>query len=77
MQEFFDGWAAATPLGDLGRPEQTAGVAVFLASELSSYMTGHAVVSDGGILHSTGRPGVVVSGDSGADPSRDEASDPR
>jgi NAD(P)-dependent dehydrogenase (short-subunit alcohol dehydrogenase family) len=45
-----------TPLGRLGEPDETAGVAVFLASRLSSYMTGHCVVSDGGILHTTARP---------------------
>ena len=56
VREFFAKSAAATPLGDLGHPEQTAGVALFLASDLSSYMTGNAVVSDGGILHTTARP---------------------
>jgi len=56
VREFFAKSAAATPLGDLGAPEQTAGAALFLASELSSYMTGNSVVSDGGILHTTARP---------------------
>jgi NAD(P)-dependent dehydrogenase (short-subunit alcohol dehydrogenase family) len=56
IQEFFTHAATVTPLGRLGEPEETAGVAVFLASRLSSYMTGHAVVSDGGILHTTARP---------------------
>jgi enoyl-[acyl-carrier-protein] reductase (NADH) len=37
---------------------ETGGVAVFLASKLSAYMTGHAVVSDGGITHTTSRPPV-------------------
>ena len=56
VREFFARSAAVTPLGDLGEPAQTAGVALFLASELSSYMTGSSVVSDGGILHTTARP---------------------
>lgn len=56
VREFFAKSAAATPLGDLGHPEQTAGVALFLASELSSYLTGNSVISDGGILHTTARP---------------------
>ncbi|WP_296606575.1 SDR family oxidoreductase, partial [Nocardioides sp.] len=56
VREFFARSAAATPLGDLGEPDQTAGVALFLASDLSSYMTGHSVISDGGILHTTARP---------------------
>jgi NAD(P)-dependent dehydrogenase (short-subunit alcohol dehydrogenase family) len=56
VREFFTHAASVTPLGDLGEPEQTAGAALFLASELSSYVTGHQVVSDGGILHTTARP---------------------
>ncbi len=56
VREFFARSAAVTPLGDLGEPEQTAGVALFLASDLSSYMTGTSVVSDGGILQTTARP---------------------
>lgn len=56
VREFFTKAAAATPLGDLGEPDQTAGVALFLASDLSSYMTGNSVISDGGILHTTARP---------------------
>lgn len=56
VREFFARSAAVTPLGDLGDPEQTAGAALFLASDLSAYMTGNSVVSDGGILHTTARP---------------------
>ncbi|KAB2341545.1 SDR family NAD(P)-dependent oxidoreductase [Actinomadura rudentiformis] len=56
VREFFTTAESVTPLGHLGEPEETAGVALFLASDLSSYMTGHAVVSDGGILHTTARP---------------------
>jgi NAD(P)-dependent dehydrogenase (short-subunit alcohol dehydrogenase family) len=36
------------PLGKLARPEQMAEVALYMASEASSYMTGHAMVVDGG-----------------------------
>lgn len=57
-REFFAKAATATPLGRLGEPGETAGVALFLASALSSYMTGHAVVSDGGVLHTTARPAL-------------------
>lgn len=56
IREFFAAAEAVTPLGRLGEAEETAGVALFLASDLSSYMTGHAVASDGGILHTTARP---------------------
>ena len=37
------------PLQRLGRPEEVAGVVVFLASEQSSYMTGTCVTVDGGV----------------------------
>ena len=36
------------PLGDMAKPEQIAGGALFLASQLSSFMTGHVMVMDGG-----------------------------
>ena len=31
---------------------------MFLASNLSSYVTGHGVFSDGGVVHTTARPAV-------------------
>ncbi|MCH9670826.1 MAG: SDR family oxidoreductase [Gammaproteobacteria bacterium] len=39
-----------TPLGRPGRPEDIAGPAVFLASDLSAYVTGSIVMADGGYL---------------------------
>lgn len=43
------GLAAQTPLGRIGRPEETAAVALFLASDESSFMTGSEVFVDGGM----------------------------
>lgn len=37
-----------TPLGRTGRPEDIVGPAVFLASDLSAYVTGAIVMADGG-----------------------------
>ncbi len=43
---------ARTPLGRWGRPEDIAGVALFLASDLAGFVTGETIVADGG--YSTG-----------------------
>ena len=47
---------ATAPLGRIGAVGETAGVAVFLASALSSFVTGQEIVSDGGVHHTTSRP---------------------
>jgi len=36
------------PLGRMGLPEDIANLAVFLASDKSSFITGQCIVSDGG-----------------------------
>lgn len=41
-------WSAWAPVGRLGWPEDQARVALFLASDLSSFVTGHNVPVDGG-----------------------------
>lgn len=42
--------ASRTPLGRAGRPEEIAAVAVFLASDEASYLTGQTIYPDGGRL---------------------------
>ena len=39
---------AGTPLGRIGEPDEIAGAAVFLASGAGAFMTGQAIVIDGG-----------------------------
>lgn len=40
----------AIPMGRLGRPEEVAGVVVFLASEAANYITGQTIAVDGGMV---------------------------
>jgi 3-oxoacyl-[acyl-carrier protein] reductase len=41
-------WAGRQPIGRLGQPREIAQAALFLASERSSFVIGHALVIDGG-----------------------------
>lgn len=43
-------WIGGTPMQRMGSPEEVASVALFLASEASSLMTGSIVLADGGYV---------------------------
>ncbi|WP_243403908.1 SDR family NAD(P)-dependent oxidoreductase [Thermus thermophilus] len=48
IPEWREAWLALTPLNRLGTPEEVAAVALFLASEAASYVTGAVYLVDGG-----------------------------
>lgn len=49
-------WDAAIPMGRPGTADEMAQVACFLLSDQASYVTGHAMVADGGLTAHTGTP---------------------
>jgi NAD(P)-dependent dehydrogenase (short-subunit alcohol dehydrogenase family) len=49
-EDHDDLWPSWAPVGRLGWPEDQARVALFLASDLSGYITGHNIPVDGGTL---------------------------
>ena len=48
FEDHEDLWPSWAPVGRLGWPEDQARVALFLASDLSGYVTGHNIPVDGG-----------------------------
>ena len=47
----FDGWICGrTPAGRWGQPEELKGVAVFLASDASTFVNGQLIMVDGGLM---------------------------
>ena len=50
------------PLGRIGRPEEVANAIAFLASDWASFITGTALLVDGGMLTPTGGMGFQESG---------------
>ena len=48
MDTMSETWLSNTPMGRLGQTEDLQGATVFLASDASSYVTGHDLVVDGG-----------------------------
>ncbi|MDQ1373639.1 MAG: hypothetical protein QOJ09_977 [Actinomycetota bacterium] len=49
LDEHEDAVASQVPLGRIGRPEDMAGVALFLASQAGAYLTGAVIPVDGGM----------------------------
>jgi NAD(P)-dependent dehydrogenase (short-subunit alcohol dehydrogenase family) len=47
-QALYDGWVAGHPIGRLGKPEEIAAMAVYLASDESGFTTGAEFRVDGG-----------------------------
>lgn len=50
MQKVMETFLAKIPMHRMGLPDDIGKVALFLASEMSSYMTGEQIVVDGGVL---------------------------
>lgn len=53
--EWYDGYARKSILGRWAKPEELAGMVVYLASDASSYVTGAVMLVDGGWTAADGR----------------------
>ena len=51
-EDSYKSFIKNTALGRVSTPDEMAGLAVFLASDASSYMSGSTIVNDGGLLQS-------------------------
>ncbi|MEI6741135.1 MAG: SDR family oxidoreductase [Gemmatimonadaceae bacterium] len=50
-ESVFAGWVSRTPVGRLGRADELAATIAFLASDLAGFITGQAVLVDGGTVN--------------------------
>jgi 2-keto-3-deoxy-L-fuconate dehydrogenase len=53
-REMMDELSAAQPIGRMARPDEVAGLAVYLCSDLAGFLTGADVPFDGGVLNLRG-----------------------
>jgi 3-oxoacyl-[acyl-carrier protein] reductase len=51
-EEIFAAWAAGSPSGRLGEPQELAALVTFLASERAAYINGTSIAVDGGTVQS-------------------------
>ncbi|HEX3926703.1 MAG TPA: SDR family oxidoreductase [Gemmatimonadales bacterium] len=51
-ESVYEQWRATTPAHRLGKPEELAAVAAFLASDRAGFVTGQAICVDGGAVRS-------------------------
>lgn len=49
LEQFHDTIVASCPMGRIGRPEDMAGIAIYLSSKAGAYVTGAVIPVDGGI----------------------------
>ena len=47
----YAGWVASTPVGRLGRPDELAATIAFVASDRAGFITGQAILVDGGTVN--------------------------
>jgi meso-butanediol dehydrogenase/(S,S)-butanediol dehydrogenase/diacetyl reductase len=57
--EVLDPIKEAIPMGRLGTPQEMANVALFLASDEASFVTGAVFVADGGLYAHSGMPSLT------------------
>ena len=50
LKKQTEAFMSKIPMHRMGEPDEIGKVALFLASDMSSYMTGEQVVVDGGVL---------------------------